>query len=47
MNDRQELTIYLLWHIWKALNCLNFNSVHVTELEVVNGAVEEWMEYKS
>lgn len=47
MDNRQELTTYLLWHIWKAWNCWNFNAGVVTELEVVQGAMDELMEYKT
>lgn len=35
LQERQELTAYTLWHIWKARNAWNFNDEKRTEREIV------------
>lgn len=45
MNERQELKEYILWHMWKARNSWLFNRKVVSELDMVQQGMEEWMEY--
>lgn len=47
MEDRKELTAYILWHIWKNHNSWIFNLEKWSELEVVQHAWSAWMEYKN
>lgn len=35
LNERQELTTYIMWHIWKDRNSWVFKSEKWSELEVV------------
>lgn len=46
LQDRQEFTTYLMWHIWKARNAWIFNGEKRSEIEVVQHAWEEWLEFK-
>lgn len=46
MQARQELTAYILWHIWKDRNAWLFNVEKNSELEVVQRAWYEWLEFK-
>lgn len=36
-----------MWHIWKARNNWTYNVKKVTELEVVQKALVEWIEFKA
>lgn len=46
MLERQELTSYLMWLIWKARNSWTFKSESQTKNEIVKKAWGEWMEFK-
>lgn len=46
MSDRIELSAYIMWQIWKNRNNWIFNSEKLIEIEVVNKAWAEWLEYK-
>lgn len=46
IQDRQELTTYILWQTWKARNAYLFNGGRKTEREIVQLAWQEWIEYK-
>lgn len=46
LDDRKEFFVYMLWHIWKHRNRWTFGSEKWTELEVVQGACNEWLEFK-
>lgn len=47
MSDRKELTAYILWHIWKNRNRWTFNAETWSEIDIVQGAWNEWIEYKA
>ncbi|KAK6136156.1 hypothetical protein DH2020_030090 [Rehmannia glutinosa] len=46
-EDRIQLTIYILWWLWKARNLWVFQRSKLTEKVIVECAVNEWMEYKN
>lgn len=46
LDDRKEFSVYMLWHIWKHRNRWTFQSEKWTEMEVVRGAWNEWLEFK-
>lgn len=46
MQARQELTAYILWHIWKTRNTWTFKAEKLSEMEVVQRAVGKWLEFK-
>lgn len=41
MLKRQELTAYIMWHIWKIINSWTFKYEILTESEVVQRVWEE------
>lgn len=43
---RIELTAYILWHIWKNRNKQVFDNKRDDGFEVVQRAIEEWLEFK-
>ncbi|GER38816.1 RNA-directed DNA polymerase (reversetranscriptase)-related family protein [Striga asiatica] len=44
-GQRITLSTYLLWWMWRTRNHWIFNKVHTTELQLVKGAIGEWLEY--
>ncbi|XP_027157988.1 uncharacterized protein LOC113759609 [Coffea eugenioides] len=44
-KDRVELTVHLLWHIWKSRNGMQFNKKRRDPRTAVNKAVVGWREY--
>lgn len=40
-----ELSVYLLWHIWKARNAWQFQGQKMHIVEVVKHAMQDWQEY--
>ncbi|WP_157056330.1 hypothetical protein, partial [Candidatus Burkholderia verschuerenii] len=46
IQDRQDLTVYILWQIWRNRNEWCFSETRRHEKEVVQRAWEEWMEFK-
>lgn len=46
IQARQELTAYILWHIWKDRNAWLFNAEKNSGLEVVQRAWYEWLEFR-
>lgn len=45
-RERQELTAYLIWHVWKARNSWAYNASKASEHEVVQKAIAAWTEFK-
>ena len=45
-KEHIELTINILWQIWKARNKIIFDNAKVEEITVVRKAQQEWMEFK-
>ncbi|KAL3511093.1 hypothetical protein ACH5RR_030494 [Cinchona calisaya] len=43
-NQRIQLTINLLWHIWKAKNKWIFNAERVDFMDVIHQAQQDWNE---
>ncbi|GER28347.1 ribonuclease H-like superfamily protein [Striga asiatica] len=42
---RQQLTVYLLWWLWKGRNLWIFERRWLSAKEIVDGAVQEWSEF--
>lgn len=47
MDERHELTAYIMWQTWKARNCWLYNSECWTELDIIQKAWDEWTEFKA
>lgn len=47
LDERQELTAYIMWHMWKARNQWQFNSELWPEPEIIQRAWKEWFEFKT
>ena len=47
MIEWQELTAYILWNIWKDRNRWVFKAERGSEIDVVNLAWGEWLEYNA
>lgn len=46
LQNRQEITAYIMWQIWKARNALIFGAENRTERDIIRKASEEWLEFK-
>ncbi|CAI9099243.1 OLC1v1036028C1 [Oldenlandia corymbosa var. corymbosa] len=44
---RIQFSVFLLWNIWKWRNNWLFNTQFLSQWEVVNKAMEEWLEYEA
>lgn len=45
--ERQELTAFIQWQMWKAINALYFYRENWAEEEIIKRACPEWQEWKS
>lgn len=46
LQERQEVTTFILWHMWKARNALYFCGENWEERVLIAQACEEWREWK-
>lgn len=46
VEDRQELTVYILWHLWKSKNAWSMEGVWRTAKDIVDNTLEERLEFK-
>lgn len=46
VQERTEITVYLLWHIWKARCAWQFEGYRWEAREIVQKAMLEWQEFK-
>lgn len=44
-QDRIQLSVYILWLLWKTRNMWIFNGERRTEKEIVDLAIAEWQEF--
>lgn len=47
MEERQELTAYLMWQTWKGRNSWLYNSERWLENEIIQKVWNEWLEFKN
>ncbi|XP_071924889.1 uncharacterized protein [Coffea arabica] len=45
-EDHITLIVNLMWQIWKARNGVTYKNQELNPVQVVNKAVEEWLEFK-
>lgn len=43
LDEKQELTAFLIWQMWKARNNWSFKAEQWSELEIVQKALGEWL----
>ena len=46
-REHIALTINILWQVWKARNGVQFNRKKRCPGQIVNKAMQEWLEYKN
>ncbi|CAI9097451.1 OLC1v1033881C1 [Oldenlandia corymbosa var. corymbosa] len=46
IDARIEISVYLLWQIWKARNSWQYEETKIEAFEVVRRAIAEWTEFK-
>lgn len=47
LQDKQELTAFIMWQVWKARNALYIRGENWAEKEIIERACEEWQEGKA